>query len=42
VLVDRNIVTALRRHRYEGLTLPLSSDGSSIDQVIACLDFSDE
>jgi hypothetical protein len=42
VLVDRNIVTAGRRHRYEGLTLPLSSDGTTIDQVIACLDFSDE
>jgi hypothetical protein len=42
VLVDRNIVTSGRRHRYEGLTLPLSSDGTAIDQVIACLDFSDE
>ena len=42
VLVDRDIVSAGRRHRYEGLTLPLSSDGKAIDQVIACLDFSDE
>ena len=42
VLVDRNIVTSGRRHRYEGLTLPLSSDGRTIDQVIACLDFTDE
>lgn len=42
VLVDRNVVTSGRRHRYEGLTLPLSSDGQAIDQVIACLDFTDE
>jgi len=42
VLVDRDIVTSGRRHRYEGLSLPLSSDGREIDQVIACLVFGDE
>ncbi len=41
VLVQRDIVVGKRRHRYEGITLPLSSSGGEIDTVVACLDFAD-
>ena len=39
VLVQRELVVGSRRHRYEGLTLPLTSDGVEIDTVVSCLDF---
>jgi len=41
VLVQREIVVGTRRHRYEGLNLPLSSNDGKIDTVVACLDFAD-
>ncbi|MBL8699303.1 MAG: PAS domain-containing protein [Alphaproteobacteria bacterium] len=39
VVVDRDFATYGRRYRYEGLCLPLSSDGGAIDMLIACLEF---
>lgn len=41
ILVRREIVVGKRRHRYEGLNLPLSSSDGEIDTVVACLDFAD-
>lgn len=42
LLVDRDLASYGRRYRYEGLTLPLSSDGSATNMLIACLEFQDE
>ena len=41
VLVQRELVVGTRRHRYEGLSLPLTSNGGEINTVVSCLDFAD-